>query len=456
MLKLLDVIKYGLLVSFAALLFAACEDQLGEDTLPAIDEDLIESQGQYFVQPGSPLLIDIFSSNVKFGTEFTVTIDQTTQLGLLEMMESGLLKYTPDVDAGTDYFVYTASSTQSNETDTDTITIDIGDPDIDSLCFPQANYDCFFFNFDEEVAWRYLDVLANDELCDGEIIEFDVFTDPLFGQVEVHDEDTALYLTYQAGLNFDGFDEFIYKVVLQFDQDDDSVALRNADEPVAIYGIVNVFHFANDTTMDSCAVAVDDFVELPPPAGDSANVESIIIDVLQNDWTCGFEEPTLEIVVMPEYGQATVRNEADQNMIEYFPVDQNAGVAVDYFEYQICESGWCDTGKVIIDYYGNCTTVANDDFLWFNMTDTANTDTTTFYIDVVENDRLCSNMEYEVTIIDEPDHGSYTLSNTVFVYEPDPAYWQNTNPSTASDQATYSLCDSENNCVNALIIMGCE
>jgi hypothetical protein len=460
MLKLTNLIKYGLLSFFGILLIAACEDQLGDDMLPEIEnEDLIESQGQYFTQPGSPIIIDIFDSNVSFSSDFTVTIDETTKLGTLEMMENSLLKYTPDVDAGTDFFVYTASSVENNATDTDTITIDIGDP-VDSVCYPQAYYDCFFYDFSQEIANWHLDVLFNDELCGGEIIEFSVYEDPSYGSVQVVDEDSARFMYYTVGTGFEGYDEFIYKVVLQYDADDDSVSFRNSDEPVTIYGIVNLFDIGGDTIdLDTCLWAADDFVSLPPPAGDSANVESILIDVLANDDLCDGGFPIVSIVTPPEFGYAEVRNEADQNQIEYFPTDATVAIQSDYLEYMVCtDNDQCATAWVIVDYNqngGECTSLAIDDQLWFAM-DSVNTDTLSVSVDVILNDFTCDSLDYTVSIVNEPSHGTYVLSNTVFVYEPDPNYWEGADPATATDQATYSLCDSENNCSEALILIGCE
>ncbi len=437
----------GLLI-LLVVIFYGC-DEFSGDELPGTPEDeIIQGVANFETAPGSPLIINLFNATVFTTEEFSITIDKTTEKGKLEFMGQNLLKYTPPADEEyLDYFVYTASSSSQN--DTDTVTIHVTNNPTDSACYPYANYDVYEINPLQEVANWVFEPLENDRLCGGDILDFKIYQEPPLGTAEAVEENDTWYIKYNPSFDFQSYDEMIYQVDVEVDIESDSANTSNGTQTLSLFGLISIYNSNSDTTNhDTCFYAYDDFVVL-----DSMET-SVMINVLENDTLCGDGWPQLHILTPPIHGTAQVRNEADQNLIEY-TVAPIMTDSMDYFEYKVCQSDICVTAWVYIDYVTGGNGGGGDDCDgiaitsdWITLVDSCDVVRSQ---DIFLNDVLCEiDSVMSVDLIQDGEHGTATVimegTNSAFVeYDPDCNFWDNVNPgdSTAMDEIVLKYLGTE-------------
>ena len=167
------------------------------------------SQTEYYVLPGSSVVIDLESIVKQSFTDASLNISQTPLRGELSHLDVLLLKYTPDSEFldGKDEFVFSVISDQKVIA-TQTMTILIKQ-NIDEL-------PCGLYAIEDKASVRSgssveIHVRKNDRICgiDGSSLHVSVRSNPRHGEVRLVG-DTVI--VYTADPTFTGSDELLYRL----------------------------------------------------------------------------------------------------------------------------------------------------------------------------------------------------------------------------------------------------
>ncbi|ACV25461.1 Ig-like domain-containing protein [Kangiella koreensis] len=183
-----------------------------------------------------------------------------------------ILNYQPNQDfTGDDSFTYTISNTSGYES---TSSVFITVTNTNSL--PTANDDHVTTNLNNPIS---IDVLANDSDPDGDSLRILSVTSPSNGQVEI----LGSNIVYTPNELFTGNDQFGYTIT------DDISGEANATVSVSVVD-------------DNLApVAENDYLEIFPG-------ETIVVDVLSNDFDPNGDPLNLISVAPVEFGEASIVN----------------------------------------------------------------------------------------------------------------------------------------------------
>lgn len=340
------------------------------------------------------------------GDDLTVTLLGRPASGTATINTNGTVSYTPNTGfVGNDAFYYVVSD-PSGATSTATIRV---------VVQPGANRPPVAADDTYQVPINVpstLPVLTNDTDADGDTLAVVDVVQPQHGSVTVSPTGQLIY-TPDAG--FTGTDSFTYTVSDGKGAEDSAVVSLQVGTPV-----VNRRPFAGDDT----AFTPED--------------TAVLIVVGANDSDPDGDELTVSFVDQPING--TIQLQPDGSVL-YTPRDNFNGL--DRFTYQACDpSGECFPATVVVTVTPvNDPPTAADDVA----TTPVNTATT---VRVLANDVDPDDTELFVTILDEPLNGEVTvLADGRVRYTPDTTF------SGGDDFFVYEVCDAQNACDTAEVIV---
>ncbi|MGB3183402.1 MAG: Ig-like domain-containing protein [Cyclobacteriaceae bacterium] len=293
-------------------------DTFKEDVTPKIPNEDIIGDNVRTVQgtPNGKTIIDLIG-DTQLPVEVSVAVQQQPLYGSLDLLERGLVAYTPNQSLfpGEDFFTYGVFQ-QDSIVDIDTVKIIIpSDPD-STACYPYVPEVAFTtcqgcpYTFDFEA-----------ELCGLQPVGISSYIENN-GELMVALDS----ITYTPRPDFTGYDYFIYRIDLQ-------------DEiPKAMYGYgYAIVKAESDTTgQPPCdVIARDDSLSAYFPS-------TVAIDVLENDDYCG--SPIVHIYQEPKYG-IVYRDTSDRIFYEAQSVEPNV---VDTLRYILDADSKIDSATVVI------------------------------------------------------------------------------------------------------------
>jgi uncharacterized repeat protein (TIGR01451 family) len=321
---------------------------------------------------------------------------------------TGKATYTPKIGfSGNDSFEYKICNAE-NECDTATARIVVR-PNL----APDAINDTATTKQDAPVN---IDVLKNDTDPENKLdpTTLKIIAPPKNGTVSINPS-TGLPI-YTPKPNFNGTDNFTYQICNTYQKCD------IADVNIKV-----------------------DAKAIPEAIDDSANTrinQSIEIEILKNDKNpLGLVTPDIfrRIVQSPKNGQISV--DTNTGKVDYTPNTDYSGQ--DSFSYEICNSDGCDVAIVSIDVKGPNKPDAIDDR---DQTTIGKPVTT----DVLANDTDPNNSLLPSTtkVTVPPQNGTTTVDPTTgkITYLPNPNF-------KGADQYTYQICNTENECDTANVVL---
>lgn len=382
-------------------------------TIHPVPDPPVSVNGWYSTPENMPVVIPIHQlvSDPDNDIDFsTIVIAEAPLNGSISLgVNPGELIYTPNFGyAGNDSFKYNVADATNLRSNTSTISIQVSDQ------APVANDDAITINEDEPII---INVLANDTDPQNNIDPTSVVivTPPLHGTATVNTVNGRI--NYTPNLDYNGTDWFVYRVC---------DVTHYCDEAKVNITILPV----NDAP-----VAVDDYRTL-------AEDNSVLIDVLANDYDVDNvnDDLVISIVTQPLHGKVQVVTNPDG--IVYTP-DLNY-FGADSFRYKITDPGGLSSEATV---YLTITPVndpphpANDHFGPIGEAG--------MVLDILANDTDPENNinPASVTIVVPAQHGTTTVNanGTVF-YKPNSAYFGN-------DGFTYSVCDTDGACAQAQVTL---
>ena len=376
------------------------------------------SEKEIFVFANSPAFIDL-NSKLESNVPASIAITSQTRHGDLTDLGNGILQYIPSLTNANsrDAFEFTVLTTSNQILKRDSVIIIIENDSTELPCNIYPVPDSVYVLREVPVL---IDVIENDVICGGSVIvsiykPVNSFP-PHFGQAEVQGN----RILYSPGSEFEGSDKIMYK-------------LTGATDPSRVaYGIV---YLTGNST--SCSFRVDDDLYV---YGENVKDSLLSLPVFANDSLC---EPISQYQVnlksQPLYGQALITH----NNIQYkVPVSPTVPFT-DSFEYQICLNATCKTARVNVrlekDSLVTCVLLARLDSINLAINDTA-----IKYLNVLENDSLCSNLtSFKITV--PPLYGNSAVVNNTISY-------QRTSNPDKDDLLKYEICDTKG-CSSATVLI---
>ncbi len=318
-----------------------------------------------------------------------------------------IVTYSPNQGfSGDDEFNFMFYDSEGLESNISTIYVNINNE------APNAINDNVEVNEDESIV---ISVLENDtDPQDNiDISSLIIINNPVNGELSLNS--SSAEVTYTPNENYFGTDNFRYRV---FDD----------------------LGYSDDATVSISILEVND---LPIAINDESETnedESVIIDVLTNDYDIDSESDgfVVTITLQPENGIAEVNA---SNQIIYTPLADFNGS--DNFEYQVCDSeNACDNASVNVAVYPqNDAPVAYDDEINTSQDSEVTINVISNDIDIDENLDITS-----VIITSGPLHGTYDIESITgeITYWPSEGY-------SGSDSFVYQICDSDGECANATV-----
>ena len=203
------------------LAFLSCDSYNGDHIEP--EKQVVFTKTEYYVVPGSSVVIDLESVVEKSFTNASLKISQNPLRGTLSQLGSLLLKYYPARDFldGADQFVFSVLS--NNEViATETITIYVKQDVGELPCALYAVEDKVYVRSGSMVSVNFL---KNDGLCGvTSPLQVSIHSNSKFGDSQVVGDSI---IVYRAGPGYTGRDEVVYKLS---DSSGDNVS----------YGIINI------------------------------------------------------------------------------------------------------------------------------------------------------------------------------------------------------------------------
>ena len=198
-------------------------DSFKEDFIePA--KQVILSKTEYYVLPGSSVVIDLESAVKQSYANASLKISQNPLRGTLSQLGTLLLKYYPAYEFrdGKDQFVFSVIS-NSEVIATETITIFMKQ-DVEELpCALYATEDKVYVRSGSTVSVKFL---KNDRICgiNDSPLQISIHLNPRFGESKLVGDSI---IVYTAGPEYKGRDELVYKLA---DSSGENVS----------YGIINI------------------------------------------------------------------------------------------------------------------------------------------------------------------------------------------------------------------------
>jgi len=357
--------------------------------LPAVAVDDSSS-----TQIGVPVAIPVITndSDPEGGV---LTISSVTQPdnGTVTFDPDGTVIYTPNPDfVGVDTFTYEVCDIEGR-CDSATVTVSVDDDT------PTANNDRSGTEPGQPVN---IAVLTNDTDPNGDALTVTTATAPGNGTAFINPNGT---ITYTPNPGFEGVDSFTYTICDALDYCDTATVTVdvNADSPQAI---------ADVTSTPS---------ETP-----------VILTLIGNDSDPNGDVLTIASVTQPANGTAVLNPDGT---VTYTPNDDFVGQ--DIFTYTVCDpDGNCDTATVNVTVENQIPVAEND---------AATTgESTPVIISVTDNDTDVEG-PLTVTAVTAPTNGTAVVNpDGTISYTPEDGFF-------GDDSFTYTVCDSNNECVEAVV-----
>jgi len=360
------------------------------------------------------VIIDVIHDDVDLDNNIdptSVSITSGVMNGMLVENDDGTISYTPDQNfVGTDVFKYKVCDTERLCSEANaTVSVAVVEKPVptssgggggggSSIVVPTG--------IDDEVSVFHhetllIDVLKNDlPLNNSYSFVSRISYEPLYGTVEINEDNT---ISYFSDGEYIGVDRFDYVVC------DSRITRLCSDAEVVI----------TVSEDDTAPIAQNDFASVH----ENGSVE---INVLLDDFDLekNIDLETLKIISFTTNGVAEVK---DDGIIMYTANENFVGL--DELEYLVCDTeDKCDTATVIFDVFaGNHLLDAND----LVISDTVNTSITFSVGDITEDGHVFK-------IHTQPLHGSVTLNNNGgYTYSPNENF-------VGDDKFAYLVCDTEN------------
>lgn len=188
------------------LLLVACDSFHEEPIIPG--NEFVFAQTEFFVLPGSSIVIDRGSLIKRTFAAVSLTVSQAPASGTLTELDRFLLKYTPNdgFNQGNDKFVISVVSADGTTISKQTMTIAMKNVALDFPCGVYAIEDRIRAKSNHLTA---VNPLTNDQVCgvDG-LLNVSIHLNPSFGDaVLVGDA-----IIYSPGPSFAGNDELVYRL----------------------------------------------------------------------------------------------------------------------------------------------------------------------------------------------------------------------------------------------------
>jgi gliding motility-associated-like protein len=329
------------------------------------------------------------------GDVLTYAVTTNVSNGTLQFNADGSFTYTPNTEySGSDTFSYSVCD-PAGVCDYADVTINI----IPVNDIPNAVDDFIAAEEDDVVSNT---VTTNDSDAENDPITFNLVDNVTNGTLTFNNDGS---FTYVPNANYYGSDIFSYTAC-------DGTGCDTASVTIDIAQI-------NDGL-----IAVDDAYE-------TLQNSAIDGDVSTNDIDIDGETLTYDTIVNPANGTLTLNADGT------FTYTPNTGFSgTDFFQYEVCDPGFCDTAIVVITVIDlNTLPTVTEDTFTVNEDDILNGD-------VSSND---SDADGDILVyspdgtIDTP-HGTVILnSDGTFTYTPDPDY-------NGPDSFEYTACDDNGNC----------
>ncbi|MEM6691763.1 MAG: Ig-like domain-containing protein, partial [Planctomycetota bacterium] len=266
------------------------------EVIPTFDP-VIAVDDLVFTQQDSPVDIDVLANDLDPDNQLTAPdLVSLPSFGSIEIVSETQFRYTPEESFfGADEFTYSIRDAEGNPS-TATVTIQVDTTE------PNAIADVVSLVEDNSAVF---DVLSNDLNIDRSDITLEIVLPPDSGELVINDLNE---FQYTPDPDFSGEDSFTYRVFNSAGLDSEArVVLTVANE--------------NDAP-----VAEDDEISLDED-------ETVIIDVLENDFDADGDTLSVSIEKQPNSGEL-VRN--DDETLTYVPLPDFFGT--DEFSYTITDA----------------------------------------------------------------------------------------------------------------------
>jgi hypothetical protein len=338
--NLKSLLTKAVLFSLPAL-FYAC-DPVDHDVTPGGPTvDLVGTE--VIMLSNGSAYIDLYS---KIKTNGTVRVDIASQprKGDLSEVGTGFLKYSPDryFTRGRDAFAFSIYDENNRLLKSDSLVIIVEDDSTNLPCgiYPQDDY---VYHVTGPVQ---INVRENDILCaDSMNLILEVYRPnnsfpPHAGTATVLSNNV---IQYTPGSNFNGSDEFIYKVFSANDSSLVGFAVVHISSDTACNFVVND---------DAYTFSVDSLSQYDSLSLDSIRYDSVRLYVLNNDILCDSMGTghSFNIIQYPVHGTAYYNN--NDAFIGYtFPHNGSSTSFTDSLVYRVCVDQGCKVGRVKINVH---------------------------------------------------------------------------------------------------------
>ena len=194
-------------INLLLLVIVSC-DSFKEDFIQP-ENQVTFSQTEYYILPGSSIIIDQKSLIKESFSNVTLSVTQNPKRGELSPLDTLLLKYQPgpDFTEGKDQFVFSVLS-DGSVLKTETMTIFIKRH--------QDEFPCAVYTVEDRVrvkagALIAIRVLENDRICgpNNSSPQVSIYSKPRYGEGRLEGDSV---IVYTPGAAFQGSDEMIYKL----------------------------------------------------------------------------------------------------------------------------------------------------------------------------------------------------------------------------------------------------
>ncbi len=333
-------IKSIVLALAAVTVIWACNEDIGQDSLPRLEDESV-IQG---LVSGAGTYVDLSQTLLETGAS-NVNIKTYPTKGVANFVEGKWLKYaaSSDFSTGSDLLELSFSDADHNELKVVRYSFQMNLDSADFHCMMGAIGDVYCMPYDTTLT-EY--ILANDIFCSDSVsdVSLEIIADPQFGSAYIDSENILIY-EFDLTNDFVSHDSLVYS--LELTDLEGNKYLSAADV------VINFFHSGSfpdsiDTNPDSSWVEPDSVVVDPDSIPviaiqlllmedslfintDSAQVgDSYYLDVYSNDVLIDADMSTLEFS-QPPNGTVHVENSVN---LYYTPNDGFTGL--DDFSYSVC------------------------------------------------------------------------------------------------------------------------
>jgi gliding motility-associated-like protein len=329
------------------------------------------------------------------GDVLTYAVTTNVTNGTLQFTDDGGFIYTPNAEySGTDSFSYSVCDPAGvcDYADVTITIVPVNDPPIAVDDFVAAEEDDVVSNT----------VATNDSDAENDPITFTLIDDVVNGTLDFYSDGT---FTYTPDNNYYGPDSFTYSAC------DDS----GCDTAVVTIDVAQI----NDGL-----IAVDDAYE-------TNQNTTLNADASENDIDIDGEILIYSLSDSTDNGELILN---DDGTFTYIP--NNGFFGTDFFQYVVCDPGFCDTAIVVINVIQLNTnpTVVEDSF-------TMNED------DILNGDVSINDSDADGDVLVYSPTGTFNTANGTVIMNADGTFTYTPNPDfNGTDTFEYTACDDDGNC----------